>query len=338
VAVLAIEARDRVLLEQLVSLAESEPDARAGLESALGWVPATALRGLATELLGASSQARREIGWSACAMHGVDPGPSLAAGLGGEAGSSRAAMVALRLGRVDLLPVCQREADHENPQRRLTGAIAALFLGDRDRSVAALEQLANHPGAQQLPAALRLLMVSSPAATQALLNALSKDATQVRLLIRATGAAGDVHYVPWLIKQMSNPAVARLAAESFSMITGLDLSDFDRPRPDTSQSGPTDDPADDEVALDEDASLPWPDADRIANWWNDQGTRFTPGQRYFVGEVPTTSHCLSVLRGGLQRQRSVAAHYLCLLRPGTPLFNTAAPAWRQQRLLASMAG
>jgi hypothetical protein len=37
-----------------------------------------------------------------------------------------------------------------------------------------------------------------------------------------------------------------------------------------------------------------------------------------------------------QRQRILAAHYLCLLDPGTPLFNTSAPAWRQQRWLAKM--
>jgi hypothetical protein len=43
-----------------------------------------------------------------------------------------------------------------------------------------------------------------------------------------------------------------------------------------------------------------------------------------------------VLKTGHQRQRILAAHYLCLLNPGTPLFNTSAPAWRQQRLLAQM--
>jgi hypothetical protein len=33
---------------------------------------------------------------------------------------------------------------------------------------------------------------------------------------------------------------------------------------------------------------------------------------------------------------TVAAQYLRLLDHGTPLFNTSAPAWRQQRLLAKM--
>jgi len=43
-----------------------------------------------------------------------------------------------------------------------------------------------------------------------------------------------------------------------------------------------------------------------------------------------------VLRTGFQRQRTAAAEWLCLLQPGTPLFNTAAPAWRQQRGLTQM--
>jgi hypothetical protein len=37
---------------------------------------------------------------------------------------------------------------------------------------------------------------------------------------------------------------------------------------------------------------------------------------------------------GMHRQRIVAARHLVLLQPGARLFNTAAPAWRQQRLLA----
>jgi hypothetical protein len=60
------------------------------------------------------------------------------------------------------------------------------------------------------------------------------------------------------------------------------------------------------------------------------------GWGYFMGQPVTKEHCIQVLKTGYQRQRILAAQYLCLLEPGTPLFNTAAPAWRQQRLLAAM--
>ena len=67
-----------------------------------------------------------------------------------------------------------------------------------------------------------------------------------------------------------------------------------------------------------------------------QPERFQKGTRYFMGQPVTKEHSINVLKTGYQRQRILAAHYLCLLEPGTPLFNTSAPAWRQQRLLAGM--
>ena len=53
-----------------------------------------------------------------------------------------------------------------------------------------------------------------------------------------------------------------------------------------------------------------------------------------MGDPVTRARCIDVLKSGYQRQRILAANHLRLLDPGTPLFNTSAPAWRQQRLLA----
>ena len=160
----------------------------------------------------------------------------------------------------------------------------------------------------------------------------------MRLLIQGIGVAGDPHYVPWLIQLMQDLKLTRLAGESFSLITGLDLAylDLERRPPENVELGPNDDPNDDDVAMDEDDSLPWPDPEKIAAWWQANGPRFAPGTRYFMGEPPSPAHCLGVLKTGFQRQRIAAAEYLCLMKPGTPMFNTAAPAWRQQRLLAQM--
>jgi uncharacterized protein (TIGR02270 family) len=125
---------------------------------------------------------------------------------------------------------------------------------------------------------------------------------------------------------------------SFSYFISFDLAYFDLERkpPQGVDFGPNDDPNDDNVAMDEDDGLPWPDVERISAWWQANGHRFASGTRYFMGEPPSATHCLDVLKNGFQRQRMAAAIYLCLLKPGTPLFNCAAPAWRQQRLLAKM--
>ena len=94
-----------------------------------------------------------------------------------------------------------------------------------------------------------------------MLQQLAQDKRHVRSLVRAIGVAGDPFYVPWLIKQMDEPALARLAGEAFSLITGLDLAylDLERKPPEGVDFGPNDDPDDDNVAMDEDDSLPWPD-------------------------------------------------------------------------------
>jgi uncharacterized protein (TIGR02270 family) len=135
---------------------------------------------------------------------------------------------------------------------------------------------------------------------------------------------------------MEVPELARLAGESFSLISGVDLSylDLDRAPPEGSDFGPNDDPDDENVAMDPDDSLPWPDVEKVHAWWRASQQHFQPGQRYFMGEPLSVDHCRHVLREGYQRQRIRAALYLSGLQPGSRLFPTSAPAWRQQRWLA----
>ena len=122
----------------------------------------------------------------------------------------------------------------------------------------------------------------------------------------------------------------RIAGESFSLITGLDLAWNNleiKPPEDTAE--------DDDIAADEDYGLPWPDASKLGEWWRANAMRFPPGRRFFMGETPSAGHAGNVLRQGTQRQRIAAARWRCLLEPGTPLFNASAPAWRQQRWLGA---
>jgi uncharacterized protein (TIGR02270 family) len=137
---------------------------------------------------------------------------------------------------------------------------------------------------------------------------------------------------------MADPKTARVAGEAFTLITGVDLSiaQLDGDPPERFESAPNDDPDDSDVEMDADEGLPWPDVNKVQAWWDANGHKFQPGTRYFMGAPVTRQHCIDVLKRGYQRQRILAAHYLCLLEPGTPLFNTSAPAWRQQRLLAQM--
>lgn len=341
----AIADRDVERLDKLLAITEALPASRAGLLSAFGWVSASDLQGTTRALLQAPQPWRREVGLATCAMHGVDPRAALDTALrdGDAALRARALRVAGICGRRDLADACLAALADGDARWAVEAAWAALLLGHRAEAVHALEAHALDAGLAQglrLTSLRALLKVLAPPRAHALLAALAKDPAQVRFLIQGIAIAGDPHHVPWLIAQMADLQLARLAGEAFSFITGLDLAylDLERKPPENVQFGPTDDPDDDNVAMDEDDSLPWPDPEKISAWWHANGHRFAPGTRYFMGERPSPSHCLGVLKTGFQRQRMAAAEHLCLLQPGTPLFNVAAPTWRQQRVLPTMGG
>jgi uncharacterized protein (TIGR02270 family) len=220
---------------------------------------------------------------------------------------------------------------------RFWAAWSAVLAGNRDKALEALKTFVLLPNAYR-QRALLVLKLLTPFQANELLKVLARDPANVRLLVQGAGIAGDPYYVPWLIKQMEDMKFSRLAGESFSFITGLDLAylDLERNAPEGVEFGPNDNPEDENVAMDEDDNLPWPDPAKIQAWWETNKSRFKNGERYFMGAPVSREHCIQVLKEGYQRQRIAAAQYLCLLEPGAQLFPTSAPAWRQQRWLAKM--
>lgn len=339
-AVRALDERKDDGLEKLLAIATALPDTLAGLVSALGWVSAPGLKGIANGLLTSSDPFRQRIGIAACALHRVDPGPPLVGLVGSTEPALRARAIrcAGELGRVDLLPLLVSALQDKDPECRFRAAQAAVLLGDRRAALAVLRDAGLRPSPLRLQGLALALFAANGASASELVKEVASQREDVRLLIRAVGLAGDATRVPWLIGLMADDKLARLAGEAFSFITGGDLAwlDLERKPPENFESGPNDNPADEDVSMDEDDGLPWPDQARVQAWWAANLQRFQPGIRYFIGAPPSREHCLQVLKDGYQRQRVAAAHYLCLLRPGTPLFNCAAPAWRQKRLLEKM--
>ncbi|WP_206176987.1 TIGR02270 family protein [Variovorax sp. RKNM96] len=339
--VVALESGNAARLDELLARCAGHRGAMSGVVSALGWVSPRRLRGMAIEFLGSGDPLRRELALAACGMHRADPGPWLDTILAEAAGHAhaRAVRVAGLLGRTDLREPCLQALQAWQGWDRLHAARSALLLGDRDRSLKVLADIALAPGpCQRLAVALLFKALDVPQGRM-VLQALTEDPSMVRIVIEAAGVLGDPLDVPSLIRLLAEPACARLAGEAFSLLTGVDLVDARlggaQPPVDV-QPQPRDDPeapGDLDIAVDEDDDLPWPDPDKVAAWWQSNGHRFPAGRRFFMGESPNVANCERVLRHGLQRQRTAAAEHLGLLQPGTPLFPTRAPAWRQQRWL-----
>lgn len=339
----AIERRETALVAELLHPPKLAPGtargAARGAASAAGWVSAADLHGAVAAWFDDRAAAVRGLALAACALHRVDPGATLtrlvADGDGGV--RARACQAAGELGRRDLADACLQALRHAEDADAPVAAMAALLLGDRGKALDRVHALALNAGPQQAAATALTMLFGDADRGRHLVTALARlpaSAAQRRLLLAASGWSGDPRVVPWLLQQMDDAPVARLAAEAVGTIAGIDLAAaqaerLERPARDALMA----EADDNDLALDEDDALPWPDPAPLRAWWQREAPRFTPGTRHLLGRPVDKAQLLNVLTHGTQRVRRQAALLCCANDPGTPLFNVAAPAWRQLRAL-----
>jgi uncharacterized protein (TIGR02270 family) len=332
----AIDNSRQDWLDQTLAVIYDVPECIRGLVSALGWLPRDKLQGHVYNWLKSEDQLLRQIGLSACSVQRVDCGGYLAKGLQDSDTAIRAR--ALRsigeLRRLDLLPSISEHLGSEDLRCRFWAAWSATLLGDAE-GLSTLQSFFAVEGEFQQTSLLLGLRAMDKASAVDWVREHTKQSGYERLIIEATGVVGDPVTIPWLISLMQKPEYTRLAGESFTMITGVDLAyeDLDGDQPEGFEAGPSESPDDEDVAMDPDEELPWPDHQSVSDWWNQNETRFTAGERYLCGQPITRDHCLNVLKNGYQRQRRAAAIELALINQNEPLFNCSATARDQMRRL-----
>jgi len=335
-AVLAFESLHEERMQLIVEAGIAAPDLSRGLVSALGWLSLEQAAPLIDRMLSAELACVRRIAIAASAAHRKDPGVGLKKALLGDdlPLRARAAKAVGELGRGDLMPWLRDNIETSDPACRFYSAWSGTLLGDGD-SLSALRPFAASDGSygeEAVKAAPRRMDLLSAHALQ---KDLARSPRTIRLSIMCTGAIGDPVSIPWLVEQMVNPELARIAGESFTMITGADIAyeDLEGNKPQGFEAGPTESPEDEDVAMDPDEDLPWPNPELILKWWDQRKSRFRNGTRYLMGEPISPENLQHVLRTGRQRQRAAAALELAMLNPGQPLFEVRAPGFRQQQLL-----
>jgi len=337
-AVIALEGENPRRIEQVCAAVEAAPETARGFVSAIGWTAPDKLHGKVAGLLESQSPLWRRVGIAACAVHRVDCGKYLSQAIEDPDPTlrARALRAAGETARRELLPALRGRMRSEDPACGFWAAWSAVLLGDRREGVSALQSIAVSDTPLGSRALQILLRVLTPADAGVWLKALAQDPERRRDLVIGCGVSGDPSYVPWLITQMeAAPDLARVAGEALSLITGVDIAyeDLDRDAPDDFEAGPTEHPEDEDVSMDPDEDLPWPNPGPIRAWWDANSGRFHTGTRYLVGQPVSEAQCCRVLETGSQRQREAAALELALLRPDAPLFETRTPGFRQQRKL-----
>jgi uncharacterized protein (TIGR02270 family) len=361
--VLALESGDQSKIQSVLQAATKSPDLARGFISALGWLAYEQAEPHLKALHASHSSAERRIGIAAAAIHRKDPGRALNDAVADPDPllRARALRAVGELGRTDLVPLIQNdlngvkdtdkakagskseaedEVKAEAEACRFWAAWSTALLVGYGNAIQALQSIAESPSPfreRALHIALRRMDIASARSWQQRLASAqpAKDPQATRSAVIAAGVIGDPVLVPWLIEHMKIVLLARVAGEAFTMITGVDLAyeDLDTDKPEGFESGPTEDPQDDNVEMDPDERLPWPDATLISNWWEKHANEFRPGVRHLLGKPITLDWMQQVLRVGRQRQRAAAALELAILQPGSPLFEVRAPGFRQQELL-----
>jgi uncharacterized protein (TIGR02270 family) len=307
-----------------------------GLVSALGWLPYQQAEKHIKQFLTATSSDLRRVGIAACSVHRQDPGCPLTEALSDADRLLRArALLAVgQLGRVDLLPLVQNDLTTEDVLYRFSAAWSAALLGDL-RAIPTLQAIAGLDVPYKEEAANMALRRMDLPMAHGWQKALAQSTDSIRLAVMGAGVIGDPAFVPWLIDHMAIPELARVAGEAFTMITGVDiaLENLEGEWPVGFEAGPTEEPEDENVDIDPDEDLPWPEPELIDKWWYSHRSAFQAGTRYLLGKPMNPEWLHDVLRTGRQRQRAAAALELAMRQPGQPLFEVRAPGFRQQQLL-----
>ena len=336
-ASIAFESGDQDWITFVLELVAKKNEVMSGVVSALGWLPYPQAQAHIQTLLASSLPISRAMGIAAAAIHRADPGLILTEFIGDSDPTVRAR--ALRavgeLGRVDLLPRMRGALTDPDQRARFATAWSVTLLSPNVDSLGVLRTIAELPGpfsSKALQTAIRRMDLAAAKAWQAWF---SKRQGGLRNAIVAAGAIGDPEGVPWLTEQTKVEALARVAGEAFSMITGIDLAydDLEKSAPEGFESGPTENPEDENVEMDPDEYLPWPDPALIQKWWDKNQNRFQSGTRYLLGKPMGVEWLQQVLRVGRQRQRAAAALELAIRQPGRPLFEVRAPGFKQQAIL-----
>ena len=340
-ALVAIESSRYDRFDELVDRLESDDiDCKgvAELASALAWVNPGRLAGVVKKLLAHSSPVQTMLGLLACTAHGKVSESIVRPHLISDSKELRkvATRVAANAAVTSVLPIIKSSHAEQDSSEKYECARAMALLGDKPGALALLSSLALADDSVATKALMLYLRIAGLGGCKNLLKTLDNAPGRERDVVSGFGIVGDPVAMTWLIGKMSDRLLNRLAGESVSMITGVDIVEknleLDYTPPENDETGPDDDPENDDVALDEDEDLPWCNPESVSQWWNTNAT-LSAGQSYLAGSLRTADNLSNVLKNGLQRQRHIAAIDLAVSQVNIPYVDTRLPAKRQVEAL-----
>lgn len=328
-AILAFRSHDQSKIQIVVETAIISEKGYQGLLYALTWLPGSLVHDWVKRFFTSKDLNHKKLAIEVCNNRRENPADYLVSIFQREDCLENielyiaALKITGELKRFDLIEHVLKAIEHENEAVKFWAIRSAIFIGDKAQ-VAKLETYICKTSELQHEAIEIAFRVLPIATARQWVAKLVDDPDQVRTLIIITGVIGDPFAIDWLLQKMSETEFARVAAESFSFITGANLvkMEITSPPPENADTLPTDDPSDENVKLHDDENLPWPNVIKVQSYWNSIKANYTAGQRYLLGNHIGLLFLKNNLDTALQRQRHAIAIEISLIDKNEKLFNT----------------
>ncbi|MGD9853098.1 MAG: TIGR02270 family protein [Nitrospirales bacterium] len=351
-AVLALGSRNDERIQKVLDVAVTDPQLERAVISALGWLPFDHLKDEIHSLINAEMPECRRVAVGALAVHRQNPGDQLDAFLldSNPRVRSRALRLVGEIARRDLMPLLKKAFADQDEACQFWATWAAARLGERTPPIfQSLRKHVENHSAYAKPALEMALRCMAFQEAKQWRNTLREHPLTLRLAIQGAGILGDPELMPELLIHMETKETSRVAGESFSMITGVDLAylDLDQDEPDVPEKQESemkgnqgdlniegDNEEEGEVEKDDDEDLSWPNPALVADWWRNHQKDFIGKKRYLCGKQITFSALQEVLKSCNQRQRGAAALEQSIWKTDEPLFEIRAVGKTQMKTLS----
>jgi uncharacterized protein (TIGR02270 family) len=282
---------------------------------------APAARASLLELVGAR-EPERSGPWIESSMRSGDP-----------AHAAAALRVARRVFDPALIAPVEAALESRVPELRVEAVATGIAMGSNAAWDACRAAATQQGDGCRLP--LGLLASSVEPQDRAIVRASVSDSGAKRHAIWALGFAGDLEAADVLVEAVEDHAVAKIAGESLSAITGLVLG-RGMVRAEQTAAAATMEVGEDDpppVVRPEDRLLT-PNSKAVARWWRRERTRFVPGVAHIQGQPRTPGNVHAALATTTMWRREVL--WLDLARttgrpPGVNLKSWAGDQQRQWR-------
>ena len=220
-----------------------------------------------------------------------------------------AALRAASRTRLPLEPAqLSRALEADEPALRDAAILAGLMGGYRAAWAACQSAVESRAPGGRLPLLL-LGMSGDERDVKRLLDLLPNEKLRPQVLF-ALGFSGRVAAADACVELMRHKPVAALAGEAFSAITGLRIAEeYAAPREEEDEALPPlkEEDLDADLSSKPEDSLPQPQPERVAAWWQQERQRMDAKQRYLAGQPFTPRALLDALASAPMRRRHALA-------------------------------